>query len=300
MHTREICRFGARLTLLFLQVSPNADICQPIYRGMGIARTGIMTGINLLDKVGPNNQARKPGGFTLTELIVVLGTICVFIGLLLPVFGGVRRKAGVLDCKENLRLTSVALNAYAADHSDSLPGPQWRSVYYTYMRNSELIYGMASYLAPYLGSPPVSNVLQTNSTLRCPAAKQIATNLSFQNPTYTTVSYGLATYVTNGAGSGNRITNVFGYPFSLTGGVNSSGISGMDDPPAKIAKISRPSENWAIVDLDQRNAPSATSTYYPLLPKRPVHNNRPDGGKEGATRNYLYFDGSVRSVTESF
>jgi prepilin-type N-terminal cleavage/methylation domain-containing protein/prepilin-type processing-associated H-X9-DG protein len=63
---------------------------------------------------------RRPG-FTLVELLVVIGIIAVLIGILLPVLSGVRERSRSLKCQSNLKQVVSALMAYAADHKGSLP-----------------------------------------------------------------------------------------------------------------------------------------------------------------------------------
>lgn len=52
-------------------------------------------------------------GFTLVELLVVVGIIGVLIGLLLPSLAGSRRAAQSVACKAQMRDLGVALRAYA-------------------------------------------------------------------------------------------------------------------------------------------------------------------------------------------
>ena len=60
--------------------------------------------------MNPCNHANsKSGGFTITELIVVLGIIAVLLGLLLPVVQSSRQSARDTVCKNNIRQIGIAL-----------------------------------------------------------------------------------------------------------------------------------------------------------------------------------------------
>jgi len=56
-----------------------------------------------------------PSGFTLTELIVVIGIIGVVLGLLTPVFSRIRKGARTTQCQSNLRQVFQAYKMYTND-----------------------------------------------------------------------------------------------------------------------------------------------------------------------------------------
>jgi prepilin-type N-terminal cleavage/methylation domain-containing protein/prepilin-type processing-associated H-X9-DG protein len=68
-----------------------------------------------------NLNRRSPDGFTLVELLVVIGIITVLIGLLLPVLSKVRDAALTTQCASNLRQQGVAVNQYLNDSHGFLP-----------------------------------------------------------------------------------------------------------------------------------------------------------------------------------
>jgi prepilin-type N-terminal cleavage/methylation domain-containing protein len=72
----------------------------------------------------PNGQVpnpRGPNGFTLVELLVVIGVVAVLVGLLLPAVTLARRTAGQATCAGNLRQWALAANAYAVQYGGYLP-----------------------------------------------------------------------------------------------------------------------------------------------------------------------------------
>ncbi len=59
---------------------------------------------------------RRPGAFTLLELLVVIGVLAVLAGLLLPVMARAKENARRIQCLGNLKQWALAFNSYALDH----------------------------------------------------------------------------------------------------------------------------------------------------------------------------------------
>jgi prepilin-type N-terminal cleavage/methylation domain-containing protein/prepilin-type processing-associated H-X9-DG protein len=68
-----------------------------------------------------NSRAKRNSGFTLVELLVVIGIIALLIAILLPALAAARQAAKTVACASQLRTIGQALMSHAAEHRGYFP-----------------------------------------------------------------------------------------------------------------------------------------------------------------------------------
>ena len=70
----------------------------------------------IIQLVPPPPRRAQPRGFTLVELLVVVGVIALLIGILMPTLSRVREKAKSVTCKARLQQIGHAFEGYLNDN----------------------------------------------------------------------------------------------------------------------------------------------------------------------------------------
>jgi prepilin-type N-terminal cleavage/methylation domain-containing protein/prepilin-type processing-associated H-X9-DG protein len=262
---------------------------------------------------------RQRKGFTLVELLVVIGIIAVLIGILLPALNKARRSAKAVQCASNMKQVATAILMYANANHGVLPpvkvdknaaGPYQSNDFYW---SNELVIGK------YITAPNVydQNNKVTNigaaTAFRCPEGADTSSNGTTNVGNFpadgTNDSYNLVTYTDPTTGKKFGIPNWYTLASRVATGTNAypggnriapfvwmgNGDYAEVNNPAyqrKLSQIKKSSEVIMVLEGNNYNSlDQGTGTH--RLQRVAARHGKKTGDGTNAYTNVAFFDGHV-------
>lgn len=95
---------------------------------------------------------RRKTAFTLVELIIVIVIFTITFASLTPIVNKMKERASIIKCSNNVRLISLALHMYAADHNEAFPD-NLAALYPDYIKKEKIFDCPASFTRGTTESP---------------------------------------------------------------------------------------------------------------------------------------------------
>ena len=236
---------------------------------------------------------RNEGGFSLVELLVVIAIIAILAALLLPALSAAKAKALRTVCVSNLKQISTAIQVYAGDNQDHLPGPLLTGIQpgYNLSTGWDSTYPhLGNFLWPDLGLPDPAKVTTNTSVpqvLTCPAQMKLRAADVAEGDQVNFVSRQALQFLPGTTTVDDR-SRPFGYP-----GATSPPTPGAPFPPMSMSMLMSVTNNFsgtfAFRDADQQADTSVTPPWWHVrVSAAAVH------GQD--IRNVAFFDWHVESV----
>jgi len=202
----------------------------------------------------PSENTMKYRGFTLVELLVVIGIIAVLISILLPALSAARAAAQSVMCQSNLRQLATTVVLYAQANDDYCPPAHYNYISQNLHRwhgtrptqTSAFDFG-TSPLKPYLGDGVIR---------RCPTFEPVPTN-----------DYSMAFEASAGGYGYNDV--YFGSSMGVDDGT-AVGVAAWEarvcNMPCKYSRIRRPAEKVLFTDAAMGQAGNVLVEYSFVVP----------------------------------
>jgi prepilin-type N-terminal cleavage/methylation domain-containing protein len=206
---------------------------------------------------------KSRGGFTLVELLVVIGVIAVLASLSLAVLSQVGAASDQSKAISNMRQIGAGINLFAADNDGRLPGPLWpgQLAQFDPARSGRLV----RELAPYLGIP-TPTAPKVEPLFVPPAYRKVVSPVFLDSA---------RTYVVNmSIREGDKTIIPWG-----------NLASPPSTQPLKLAAI--PPQAWGFSDADGLHPRVAGTSWTGNTPPKPIHSPK---------RLAWFFNGSVSPV----
>lgn len=231
----------------------------------------------------PNRK--RHSGFTLVELLVVIGIITLLISMLLPALNRARESAQSATCASNLRQIGTMFANYVADHQGWLPPLNSKKFNaagggYNPSAINTRDYGMFHALGTYMGKPEWTHTWRESGGLWWPydfgANKREFLQTIFVCPTYRLIASSPEAYRSGYAESTWLVP-----PYGWGGG--SDTVWGK---PRRASRITDPTRRIHVAEI-------GINDWHISEPKKDYTNRRLDIYRHNNGMNFLFADGHV-------